>query len=73
MFPDSDIAKSFSSGHTKTAAVIKEALSPHFQAKMTSNLSNPFSIMLDETNDKVNKFCIILVKPRIRSAETDKR
>lgn len=37
MFPDSEIAKSFSSGHTKTAAIIKEALSPYYQQKATEN------------------------------------
>ena len=62
MFPDSKIAKSFACGHTKTAAIIKEALSPHFQKKTTENLSNPFSIMLDESNDNVDKSCIILVR-----------
>ena len=30
MFPDSEIAKTFACGHTKTAAIIKEALSAHF-------------------------------------------
>ena len=62
MFPDSQIAKSFASGRTKTAAVITEALAPHFHAKTVSNLSNPFSILLDESNDRVDKSCIILVK-----------
>ena len=49
-------------GHTKTGAIIKEALSPHFQSNLVTNLSNPFSIMIDESNDKVNKSCIILVR-----------
>ena len=62
MFPDSEIAKSFGCGHTKTAAIIKEALSPYFQEKTTQTLSNPFSIMLDESNDKIDKSCIILVR-----------
>ena len=62
MFPDSEIAKSFSSGHTKTAAVITDGLAPYFHAKTVSNLSTPFSILIDESNDKVDKSCIILVK-----------
>ena len=62
MFPDSQIAKSFASGCTKTAAVFTEALAPHFHAKTVSNLSNPFSILLDVSNDRVDKSCIMLVK-----------
>ena len=62
MFPDSRIAKSFGSGHTKTAAIIKEALSPHFHAKTVIKRSNPFSILIDESNDKLDKSCIILVR-----------
>ena len=53
MFTDSEIANSFGCGHTKTAAIIKEALSPHFHKKMLENLKNPFSILIDESNDKV--------------------
>ena len=62
MFPDSEIAKSFSSGHTKTEAVITDGLAPYFHAMTVSNLSTPFSILIDESNDKVDKPCIILVK-----------
>ena len=40
----------------------KGSLSPHFQKKTVENLSNPFSIMLDESNDKIDKSCIILVR-----------
>ena len=57
MFPDSRIGKSFARGRTKAAAVITEALAPHFHAKTVSNLSNPFSILLDESNDRVDKSC----------------
>ena len=62
MFPDSEIANSFGCGHTKTAAIIKEAFSPHFHRKMLENLKNPFSILIDESNDKLDKSCIILVR-----------
>ena len=73
MFPDSEMANSFGCGHTKTAAIIKEALSPHFHKKMLENLKNPFSILIDESNDKVDKSCIILVRyldPEIGSIST---
>ena len=56
--PQNYLTKPFACGHTKTAAIIKEAFSPHFQKKT----SNPFSIMLDESNDKIDKSCIILVR-----------
>ena len=62
MFPDSAIAKRFACGCTKTTAIVKEALTPHYHNKVVNNLSYPFSILMDESNDKVNNTCIILVK-----------
>ncbi len=64
MFPDSEVAKKFACGRTKTAAVIKGALAPNLSEKMLANLekSNPFSIMMDESNDKTDKSCIILIR-----------
>jgi len=62
MIPDSEIAKCFGCGHTKTAAIIKEALTPYYQEKTTQNLSNTFSIMLDESYDVIDKSCTILVQ-----------
>ena len=62
MFPDSLTAKKFACGHTKTTAIIK-ALAPHYLGKVISNISNnPFSLMMDESNDKTDKSCIILVR-----------
>ena len=43
----------------KQRLIYTEALAPHFHAKTVSNLSNPFSILLDES---IDKSCIILVK-----------
>ena len=62
MFPDSAIAKIFACGRIKTAAIVKEALAPHYQKEVVNNLSYPFSILMHELNDKVKKSCIILVK-----------
>ena len=62
MFPDSEIAKKFACGRTKTTAIIKQALAPHFLKKATQSMSNPFSIMMDESNDKTDKSSIILVR-----------
>ncbi len=33
MFPDSEIARKFACGRTKTTAIVKEALSPYYHAK----------------------------------------
>ena len=49
MFPDSELAKQFFCGRTKTIAIVTQALSPHFLNKVTSELSlnGPFSILMD--------------------------
>lgn len=63
MFPDSEIAKKFACGRTKATAIVKEALSPFYHKKAVNNLSNnAFSLLMDESNDKVDKSCIILVR-----------
>ena len=62
MFPDSQIAKKFSCGRTKTTAIVKGALAPHFLNTAISNMSSAFSLLMDESNDKTNKSCIILVR-----------
>ena len=46
---------------TKTTAIVKEALSPYYHAKAIHNMSNPFSVLTDESYDKQDKSCIILV------------
>ena len=62
IFHDSAIAKKFSCGRTKTTAIIKEALAPHYLENVVSSMSSPYSIMMDESNDKTDKSCIILVR-----------
>lgn len=49
MFPDSEVAKKFACGRTKTAAIIKGALAPHHSDKMLESLKKggPFSVMMD--------------------------
>ena len=59
MFPDSEIAKKFACGRTKTTAIVK---APHFQSKTVASMTSPFSIMMDESNDKTDKSAIILVR-----------
>ena len=62
MFPDSEVAKKFLCARTKTTAIVKQALAPYFTEKVVSSMSNPFSLLMDESNDKANKSCIILVR-----------
>ena len=63
IFPYSDIAKKFACGHTKTTAIVKEVLAPHYQNLLIVNVTNnPFSIMIDESNDNSDKSCIILIR-----------
>ena len=61
MFLDSEIAK-FACGHTKTAAIIKHTLAPHYHEKTIHDISNFFSVLRDESNDKMDKSCIGLVR-----------
>ena len=58
MIPNSEIARKFACGRTKTTAIVKEALSPYYHAKAIHNMSNPFSVLMDESNDKQDKSCI---------------
>ena len=62
MFKDSEIARKFSCARTKCAAITTDALAPYYTNKLIKNLKNPFSIMIDESNDKTDKSCIILVR-----------
>ena len=64
MFPDSEIAISFACDHTKPSCIIKGALAPHYSEQMMESLDKceSLSVLMDESNDKVNKSCIILIK-----------
>ncbi len=54
-------AQKFSCGHTKTAAIIK-TLGPHYLEKALTDMSKLFSVLMDGSNDKTDKSCIILVR-----------
>ena len=42
---------------------MKKALAPHFTQRVIESMSSgPFSLMMDESNDKTDKSCIILVR-----------
>ena len=73
MFPDLEIARKFACGRTKTTAIVKEALASYYHAKAIHNMSNLFSVLMDELNDKQDKSCIILVRvldAELRSVKT---
>ena len=74
IFPDSAIAKKFSCSCTKTTAIVKKALAPHFTQRVIESMSSgPFSLMMDESNDRRDKSYIILVRlldPQIGEVRT---
>ena len=64
-FPDSEIAKSMSLGHTKVSAIVNEALGPHFKSNnmLKRAQEGPVTIMMDESNKRSdNKACAILIR-----------
>ena len=63
MFPDSKIAKAFSSARTKTSCIVRGALHPHLHQPVVELCQNgPFSILCDEGNDVEDKNFAILVR-----------
>ena len=53
IFPDSAIAKKFSSKRTKTTLIIKKCLAPSATDRVINLCREmPFSLMTDESNDK---------------------
>ena len=56
VFPDSKIAKSFSSVRTKTSCILNMALQPHFESALVSHMKEePFSLAIDGSNDNDTK------------------
>ena len=52
MFPDSQIAKKFSSARTKTTAVVTNVLAPYFHQKLVDTMkADSFSLLFDEATD----------------------
>ena len=65
MFPDSKIASDFSCKHTKTRAIICEALDPYHKKPVVENVRDvPFSLLCDESNEKGDsvKLLTILIR-----------
>ncbi|KAL3063671.1 hypothetical protein OYC64_000077 [Pagothenia borchgrevinki] len=56
MFPDSDIAKTFTCGDDKTAYITKFGLAPHIKRDLVSKINNgPFVLMFDESLNQTTK------------------
>ncbi len=65
MFPDSRIASSFACKHTKTEAIICDAMDPHLKKPIIDLArDSPFNLLCDESNDKGDqvKFLNILIR-----------
>ena len=64
MFRDSKVAKAFQCRQSKTGALIRQVLGPHFHNKVVNMLKGGyFSLMFDETMDQgVNTHGACLVK-----------
>ena len=63
MFPDSDIAKKFSSARTKTTAVVNNVLAPSLREKLIVAMRcGPFSLLFDEATDigVVKSACMVI-------------
>lgn len=52
IFSDSEIARNFASGSTKTTCLINGTLAPYFKSSLVASLkAGPFSIAIDGSND----------------------
>ena len=65
MFPDSKIATNFACKHTKTRAIICDALDPHYKKPIIETIrEHPFNLLCDESNERGDsvKLLTILVR-----------
>ena len=65
IFSDSEIAKKFSSRHTKTACIINGSIAPHYQQQLVESMKkDPFALAIDGSNDsgveKMNPLNLIM-------------
>ena len=62
MFPDSEIAKKFACGRTKTANIINHSVAPEISETVVSLCkNNKFSLLVDESNDKGSDKCVAIL------------
>ena len=63
IFPDSTIAKEFTSKRTKTRSIIKHVLANKFRSEIEETLrTTKFSIIIDETTDSTKKLLAVVVR-----------
>lgn len=63
MFPDSEVAKKFTSCRTKTTAIVTNVLGPFAREKLVKYMrSKPFSLLFDEATDiaVVKSACMVI-------------
>ncbi|XP_052072307.1 uncharacterized protein LOC127710472 [Mytilus californianus] len=62
MFPDSKIATKFACGRTKATQIVKRSLAPALQQDVITNLrTQPFSLAIDESNDRNTDKCLAIL------------
>ena len=70
MFPDSAIASSFACKHTKTKAIICEALDPYHKKPVIECVhSAPFSLLCDESSEKGDSVKLLTILIRFYDSE----
>ena len=71
MFPDSKIAAAFSSKHTKTKAIICDAIDPFLKKPLLSLLQvSPYNLLCDESNERGDKVKLLTILVRIYEPST---
>ena len=62
LFPDSEIAKKYLCGKTKTSCILNGALAPHFKNNLIDRMKNgPFSLGTDGSNDNGEQKMNVLI------------
>jgi len=62
MFPDSQIAQKFHCKRTKVTNIVNNALGPMYDNQVTLLCKeNPFSVMMDESNDSGDEKCVAIL------------
>ena len=70
MFPDSKIAKGFACRHTKTKALICDALDPYMKNPIVTLLqSSPINLLCDESNERGGSAKLLTVLVRVYDPE----
>ena len=66
MFPDSKIAADFACKHTKTKAVICDALDPHLKKPVIDLVkTSPFNLLCDESNERGDAVKLLTILVRV--------